>query len=190
MEPVFMELGQSSAIAAATAIDRHIPIQEVDAAGIRKVLRDNPLADGSTPEILVDNDDSTRVTVEGEWVRERRDSYGFSRFTDEHKDQAFRQVRFRFPVAAPGSYTLYIYVPKVQHASSTTAVKVSTGGMVKEAGIPTGKLQVEGQTSGEWVEAGNYQLTGGKDNYVAISNKGADGVVVADAILLIKNPGH
>lgn len=190
MEPVFMELGQSSAIAAATAIDRHIPIQEVDAAGIRKVLQDDPLADGSTPEILVDNDDTARVTVEGEWVRERRDSYGFSRFTDEHKDQAFRQVRFKFPVAASGLYTLYIYVPKVQHASSTTMVTVSTGGTVKEAGIPTGKLQVEGQTSGEWMEAGDYQLTAGKNNYVAISNKSADGVVVADAILLIKKTRH
>src|SRR6185503_1050841 len=39
MEPVFMELGQSSAIAAATAIDHHIPIQEVDAATIRDTLR-------------------------------------------------------------------------------------------------------------------------------------------------------
>jgi hypothetical protein len=189
MEPVFMELGQSSAIAAAMAIDRQIPVQEVDAAGIRDITRNDPLADGSTPEIIVDNDDTAHVTVEGEWVRERRDSYGYSRLTDEHKDQAFRQVRFSTPVTVSGTYTLYIYVPKVQHASSTTTVTVSAGGVVKEAGIPTGKLRVEGQTSGEWVKCGAYQLLPEKDNYVTISNKGADGVVVADAVLLTKNPG-
>lgn len=185
MEPVFMELGQSSAIAAATAIDRHIPIQEVDAATIRDTLRNDPLADGSTPEILVDNDDSTGVTVEGEWIREKHDSYGFSRLTDMHKDQSFRQVRFNIPVTASGTYTLYLYVPRIQNASSTTNVTVSAGGKVTETGIPTGRLRVEGQTSGEWMECGQYLLEAGKDNYVAISNKGADGVIVADAVLLI-----
>ena len=190
MEPVFMELGQSSAIAAALAIDHHIPVQEVDAAAIRDTLRNDPLADGSTPEILLDNDDTTGVTVEGEWIREKHDSYGFSRLTDEHKDHSFRQVRFNIPVTASGTYTLYIYVPKVQNASQNTTIIVSTNGKIAETGIPTGKLQVDGQTSGEWMECGKYPLEAGKDNYVAISNKGADGVIVADAVLFIKNPSR
>jgi len=190
MEPVFMELGQSSAIAAALAIDHHIPVQEVDAAAIRDTLRNDPLADGSTPEILLDNDDTRGVTVEGEWIREKHDSYGFSRLTDEHKDHSFRQVRFNIPVTASGTYTLYIYVPKVQNASQNTTIIVSTNGKITETGIPTGKLQVEGQTSGEWMECGKYPLEAGKDNYVAISNKGADGVIVADAVLFIKNPSR
>ena len=190
MEPVFMELGQSSAIAATMAIDHHSSIQEVDAAHIRENLRNDPLADGSTPEIIVDNDDTAQVTMEGDWTREKRDCYGFSRLTDEHKDQAFRQVRFNTPITASGTYTLYIYVPKVQHPSSTTAIAVSDGGKITAASIPTGKLQVEGQTSGEWVKCGQYQLEKGKDNYVEISNKGADGAVIADAVLLIKTPGR
>jgi len=190
MEPVFMELGQSSAIAATMAIDHHSSIQEVDAAHIRENLRNDPLADGSTPEIIVDNDDTAQVTMEGDWTREKRDCYGFSRLTDEHKDQAFRQVRFNTPITASGTYTLYIYVAKVQHPSSTTAIAVSDGGKITAASIPTGKLQVEGQTSGEWVKCGQYQLEKGKDNYVEISNKGADGAVIADAVLLIKTPGR
>jgi hypothetical protein len=192
MEPVFMELGQSSAIAAIMAIDRHIPVQEVNAAAIRDTLRNNPLADGSTPEIIIDNDDTVHVVAEGEWTREAHDSYGFSRLADLHKDQAARQVRFIATVNSPGLYSLYIYVPKVRHASSITTVTVSAGqgGTVKETSIPTGKLQVEGQTSGEWVPCGEYSLVKGSDNYVSISNKGADGVVIADAVLLIKNPGR
>jgi len=128
--------------------------------------------------------------MEGDWTREKRDCYGFSRLTDEHKDQAFRQVRFNTPITVSGTYTLYIYVPKVQHPSSTTAIAVSDGGKITAASIPTGKLQVEGQTSGEWVKCGQYQLEKGKDNYVEISNKGADGAVIADAVLLIKTPGR
>ena len=190
MEPVFMELGQSSAIAATMAIDRHIPVQEVDAAGIRAVLGNNPLANGSTPQIIVDNDDSAHVLVEGEWTREKHDSYGFSRLADEHKDAVLRQVRFKPGIKVSGEYALYIYVPKVQHASSATTVTVAGGGMVKEVSIPTGRLQVEGQTSGEWVPCGKFSFVAGKDNYVSISNKGADGTVIADAILLIKNPGQ
>ena len=200
MEPVFMELGQSAAIAAATAIDRHIPVQEVDAAAIRDTLRNDPLADGSTPEILVDNDDTTGVTVEGEWTLDRQDSYGFSRLTcgltpgltddQKHKDQSFRQVRFNIPVTTSGTYTLYIYVPKIQNASRITTIAISAGGKITEAEIPTGKLRVEGQTSGEWVECGKYPLERGMDNYVTISNKGADGAIVADAVLLTKNPSR
>jgi hypothetical protein len=49
---------------------------------------------------------------------------------------------------------------------------------------------VEGQTSGEWVPCGKFAFVAGEDNYVSISNKGADGTVIADAILLIKNPGR
>ena len=188
MEPVFMELGQSSAIAAATAIDRHLPVQEVDASGIRELLLKDPLADGSTPEIIVDNDDSTLVAVEGAWNKEKRDSYGFSRLVDEHKDQSSKQVRFTIPVKTTGVYGLYIYVPKVANASSSTAIAITSGEHVTEFAAPTGGLRVEGQTSGEWMPCGKYSLAAGKKNEVTISNKGADGVIVADAILLVYVP--
>ena len=38
MEPVFMVLGQSAAIAAAQAIDNDVAVQDVDYAELRKVL--------------------------------------------------------------------------------------------------------------------------------------------------------
>jgi len=182
MEPVFMELGQSCAIAAAMAIDRRVPVQEVDASAIRNELVRDPLADGSTPEILVDNDDSASVRVEGEWVREKHDSYGFSRLV---AGSSSGEVKFGFSVADAGMYALYVYVPKIQGASAVTGVSVVTGGKRVDAAVPTGKLQVEGQTSGEWVECGKYKLEKG-EGYVGISNKGADGKVVADAVLLVR----
>lgn len=182
MEPVFMELGQSAAIAAGLAIDRHIPIQEVDATRIRQQLQDNPLADGSTPEMLVDNDDTAHVIIKGDWTRQQQDSYGFSRLADTSADGRPRSVRFIPEVIQPGDYSLYIYMPKIKKESRFTTVIVNGG---KELRVRTGGLEVSGQTTGQWVDAGTVTLKKGKGNYLEISNKGADGTIIADAILLV-----
>lgn len=181
MEPVFMELGQSASIAAGLAIDRGLSIQDVDAAGIRQILKTDPLADGSTPEILVDNDDTVHVVVKGRWIQQRQDAYGFSRLVDTAISSP-ATVRFLPEVIKTGEYSLYIYVPRIKNETSFTAVTISGK---KELRVKTGGLSIEGQTSGQWVEAGKVSLEKGMDNYIEISNKGADGVVVADAVLLV-----
>ena len=56
MEPVFMVLAQSSAVAASMAIDGKTSVQAIDVKKLQAELKTNPLADGSTAEILVDND--------------------------------------------------------------------------------------------------------------------------------------
>lgn len=68
MEPVFMVLAQSAAVAACLSIDNGIDVQDVDIARLQEVLRTDPLSDGSVPEILVDNDDKS--CVEPEWSLE------------------------------------------------------------------------------------------------------------------------
>ena len=45
MEPVFMVLGQSAAVAAVLAVNRHLAVQQVPVPDIQKVLRENPLAE-------------------------------------------------------------------------------------------------------------------------------------------------
>src|SRR5690606_33658356 len=55
MEPVFMVLGQAAAVAASMAIDNATSVQEIDVAALQSELRENPLADGSVPELLVDD---------------------------------------------------------------------------------------------------------------------------------------
>ena len=45
MEPVFMVLGQSAAVAAVLAVSRHLAVQQVPVPDIQKVLRENPLAE-------------------------------------------------------------------------------------------------------------------------------------------------
>lgn len=190
MEPVFMELGQSSAIAALLALKRNSSVQQVNAEEIRQVLLNNPLADNSTPEILVDNDDTADIRVKGNWMTEKHECYGFSKLIDDHAAGQFRSVRFTPSVKRSGNYSLYIYVPKTKDASSVTPVTVHGNHMTKTVRVRTGSLEVQGQTSGEWVPAGKYAFRKGRENYVEISNRNADGIIIADAILLVPDfPG-
>lgn len=54
MEPVFMVLGQSAAIASSLAIDGNTSVQEIDIPKLLRILKDDPYLDGSIPENIVD----------------------------------------------------------------------------------------------------------------------------------------
>jgi hypothetical protein len=60
---------------------------------------------------------------------------------------------------------------------------VTIGG--KELRVKTGGISIEGQTTGQWVEAGKVAMQKGGGNSIVISNTGADGAVEADAVLLV-----
>jgi hypothetical protein len=55
----------------------------------------------------------------------------------------------------------------------------------KKIVIKPNEIKVEGQTSGEWVSLGTFNLPKGKKSYVGISNQNTDGIVVADAVLFV-----
>ncbi|GAA4104178.1 FAD-dependent oxidoreductase [Mucilaginibacter panaciglaebae] len=184
MEPVFMVLAQSAAVAACQAIDKKVDVQQIDVRQLQSTLIDNPLVDGSTPEILVDNDDTENVVKTGQWKRETVGGYGPSFFTDTAKSTA-AEIKFIPQIKKTGNYHIYVYCPKVGHSTSTTQVEISDGRNVVNKTIDKNQVQVVGQTSGEWVSMGSQQFNVGKNAYVAISNKNANGVVVADAVLLV-----
>lgn len=69
MEPVFMVLGQSAAVASALAIDDNTDVQTIDVTKLRKILKENPYLDGSTPEILVDDSDTTKIERPGQLAK-------------------------------------------------------------------------------------------------------------------------
>jgi ribulose 1,5-bisphosphate synthetase/thiazole synthase len=76
MEPVFMVLAQSAAVAASQAIDKKTSVQQIDVKQLQADLKSNPLVDHSTAEILVDNDDAEHITKTGSWRRETIGGYG------------------------------------------------------------------------------------------------------------------
>ena len=186
MEPIFMVLAQSSAVAASLSIDNKNSVQDVNIKQLQHLLRTNPLADGSAPDILVDNEDTSNIVIKGSWILEKRGGYGPTFLADTSKSQTARSVRFIPEINKEANYEIYTYYPKLQNGAEQTVITVYNGKVRAERIIKKSQIQVIGQTSGEWVSLGKYKLTKGKKAYVEISNKDADGAIVADAVLFVE----
>ncbi|QIP14929.1 FAD-dependent oxidoreductase [Spirosoma aureum] len=187
MEPVFMVLGQSTALAAAMAIDAKTSVQKVNIAKLQQELKANPLADGSTPEILVDNDSQKMTTITGPWRVENKSKggYGPSYLIYEGQGEEKATVRFTPDIVKAGKYRVYAYFPRLAKSASELGITVSDGKSSKSIPIKTADIVVVGQTSGEWVALGDYELPKGQASSVEIAAKQVDGPVVADAVLFV-----
>jgi hypothetical protein len=182
MEPVFMTLAQSAAVAACIALDTRQTVQHLDVKKLQSILKRNPLLDGTTPDVLVDNDDSTHVTIIGNWKRITTGGYGPSFFVTEPSDVE-NKIIFRPEIKISGNYMVYAYVPKIASAATQMQFAMLSGKTSKNAFINKSDVQVEGQTSGEWILFGKFQLQQGTKTNVILTNKNANGAIAADAIL-------
>jgi hypothetical protein len=183
MEPVFMVLAQSAAVAASQAIDKKQGVQQIDIKQLQAELKNNPLVDHSIPEILVDNDDADGVVKTGQWKRETIGGYGPSFLADTSKAAA--DIKFIPEIKTAGKYHVYIYIPKVSKGANITQIQIFDGQNTITKAINKKDIQVVGQTSGEWVSLGVNQFPIGKKAHIQVTNTGSDGVIVADAVLLV-----
>jgi hypothetical protein len=187
MEPVFMMLGQSAAVAACEAIDGKIPVQKINVKKLQSLLKTNPLADNSTPEILVDNDDAGAVNFSGNWKKEVnfKGCYGPSTYVNNAPTNAEDFVRFTPGIKKTGNYNIYAYVTKFPGSSSHISLLIDNGKQEKNVAINMDDVVVKGQTEGEWVSLGKYHLSVENKGHVTITCKNANGIVSADALLFI-----
>jgi ribulose 1,5-bisphosphate synthetase/thiazole synthase len=187
MEPVFMVMGQSAATAASLAIDKNTSVQNVDVKQIQKILKSNPLADESPADILIDNEDTKNIIVNGEWTKnnDSKNSYASSWLQIEKNKTGTGIVKFIPVIPAERKYKVYTYVPKISGASSTVSINVFNGIKTNEVVLDLKTIEVAGQTSGEWALVGSYVFKKGNKNFVSITNKKADGNIIADAVLLV-----
>jgi hypothetical protein len=184
MEPVFMVLGQSASVAAAISIDSKKSVQQVDVKKVQQLLKENPLLDGSGPQILVDNDDKG-VVVSGNWKKEKAGSYGPSRLSLNASDTSTGFVQFVPSITKSGKYSVYTYYTKTDKISPWSAIQVYDGQKLNEVKIENSSVAITGQTSGQWVLLGAFELNKDQKPYVKIVSKGSEGIVNADAILWI-----
>ncbi|MDR2145780.1 MAG: FAD-dependent oxidoreductase [Tannerella sp.] len=189
MEPVFMVLAQSAATAACMAIDAKTTVQDIDVQELQNYLKNNPLANNSTPEILIDNDDTQAVTLDGEWqtLKDTHSSYGAAAdfLTDNSKGNPGKSVKYTPDIQKEGFYEIYVYYPLQSNGSTLTSINIYNGKETIVKTIDQKDVIVQGQTAGEWVYLGEYGLPEGKNGYVEITNRNADGAVTADAVLFI-----
>jgi hypothetical protein len=185
MEPVFMVLAQSAAVGAVMAIDSKVPVQKINVAQLQAKLKADPLVNGATPEILVDNEDTGHVTVKGAWSTVKKGGYGPSFLSTKEDDTNIGTVTFTPDIPVSKAYNIYVYFPKVAKLAPEMKLAVTYGKEVKNITVKEKDIVVEGQTSGEWYNLGKFNLPKGSGSQVSISSDGEKGAVVADAILFV-----
>ena len=188
MEPVFMVLGQVAAVAVAEAMaNGYCDVQQVDSRRICAAIDADPYLDGSQPDILVDDADAG-VEAEAGWTRvSRSGGYGLS-YLEIPADAERCSVRYTVEsMPSSGDYAVYAYQNADKRLAMQTAVRVFTGDECHDVIIDRSRMDVLGQTSGEWVPLGTYRFEKGMPGAVEFDNSLAEGAVTrADAVLFVK----
>lgn len=183
MEPVFMVLAQAAAVAAVTAINENKPVQEIDSKQTVALISANPLMDGSIPEIIIDDCDSTAVTLSGNWkaAEDSRRAYGPDYQLSETADAT---AIYNPEIKTPGKYDIYLYVPRIANQSPKSKINVFDGENTHTLIVSPSTDDAVGQTYGEWQFIGNYDLT--TNATLTISALAPN--TVADAVLFLPQP--
>ncbi len=191
MEPVFMVLGQSSATAACIAIDEKIDAQKVDYEKLKKRLVADkqvlefaapPSVGGVDPKklagVVVDDGDAELKGFEiassaiGPFV-------GTGYRHDGNKDQGKHSAKFVPDLPAAGKYEVRVaYSANANRATNVKASVTYSGGTAEKTIDQKKKPPIDGL----WVSLGTFEFAKGKTGSVIISNDGADGFVILDAV--------
>jgi hypothetical protein len=191
MEPVFMVLGQSSATAAAQAIDTGVSVQQVDYTKLReRLLRDQQVLDYAGPkrEPAIDPRKLPGIVLDDP-AAERKGFDHVSRVStpfvgdgyrhDGGEDRGKQWARYTPDLPAAGKYEVRLsYTPNgnratnvpvtIVHADGKTTVKVN-----QRTAPPVDRA---------FISLGKFRFAQGKAGYVEIGNKDVDGYVVIDAV--------
>ena len=186
MEPVFMVLGQSAAVAASLAMEHDkCDVQKVDSKEINAVIEKDPYMEGSVPDILID-DSNDMVNADEGWVAKGRGGYGLS-FYELPLTSETKAVRFAVEsIPSSGTWAVYSYQSRNKKLTSVTSFEIISGDQSYKVKFNRDDLNVLGQTSGDWALLGKYEFKEGQPVKVIVSNQGADAPMRADAVLFVK----
>ncbi|KAA6341843.1 hypothetical protein EZS27_010387 [termite gut metagenome] len=186
MEPVFMVLGQSAAVAASMAIDTRKDVQQIDLKKLQQQLKDRPLVDNSLFEILVENDDNEHVEITGDWETFGWPCYGRNML----RSKGNGSVKYIPEIPRNGQYDVYLYLSPSDGLASDISVTVFDGKNTMAHIVKPFEIIVQGQTSGEWVSLGKYHLPKGKKGNITVHTNNAVGIVPADAVILVPSKNN
>jgi hypothetical protein len=184
MEPVFMVMAQSAAVAACIAIDKNLEIQDVNIDEIKAILKTNPKADFRKPDIISQVADNSGIEIEGHWKSVELKGYG--KYHLESENKSGNSIKFSFDsIASSGKYKAYYYYPKSEKDVNVLSLELYNGKEIKPLRMNLGDVEILGQTSSTWVEIGEFDFTFSSKPYFKIVTNGNKGKVAANAILLV-----
>ena len=198
MEPVFMVLGQSAATAASHAIDEKAMVQRIDSTklgerlladkqvlkwtGPKPAPRGEEIKPESLPGIVVDDEKAKRIGFES--VGTTVSPYvGVHYRHDSDTEKGNQSIRFITRFEKPGLYEVRVAYGANANRATNVPVTISHAG-----GETIVKLNQRKQPSIDrlFESVGTYEFAAEKDYTVEITNKDADGFVIADAVQWIE----
>jgi hypothetical protein len=194
MEPVFMILGESSATAAALAIDGNLAVQDVPYAKLREALLkqgqileyksagaalEKGAVDPTKLAGVVVDDDDAKVT--GEWQASHAGKAWVGagyRHDGNAKDGKF-SAYFETILPKAGKYEVRIaYSPNGNRATNVPVVVRFAGG---EKTVKVNQQKAP-PIDGLFISLGTFEFSAKEPAVVIVSNKEADGYVIIDAV--------
>jgi hypothetical protein len=191
MEPVFMVLGQSSASAAALAIDAKIDVQAVSYEKLReRLLQDKQVLVWTGPrrEGFIDAKTLAGIVLD-DALAERQGFDHASSATPPFVNDGYRHdgnenrgrqwARYRPNLPKDGKYEVRMSYPA--HPNRATNVPVT---IVHADGKTTRKVNEKkpAPLDRAFLSLGTFRFAKGDAGYVEISNQDADGYVIIDAV--------
>jgi hypothetical protein len=184
MEPVFMILGQSSAMAAVMAIDGDTDVQSVDYTALRKRLLDagqileppRAAAAAKLEGIVIDD---AQAVKSGQWIASRA-SAGFlgpGYLHDGNTHDGNSTATFTVPVPAPGAYRVRVLYPTNANRATNTPVTI-------ESDDAPATIRIDQRQDARWL--GPFHAS--KALTITIANRDTNGFVVIDGVQAVSVP--
>lgn len=185
MEPVFMVLGQSAAVAAHLAIKNHCNVQDVNVNELKDILNTNPYLNNLPPDIIVDNS-SDKVVFYGHWestsrwMRQYLTDFCVASPDGRRKKRAI----FQCNVTYPGKYAGYYFVPGSRNVSEEGTLAPAMPVKIKKPQFDTILILNLTSANNDWLFLGEYDFPSpGTISFEVIADT-LSYKALADAILL------
>jgi len=191
MEPVFMALGQAAATAAALALEAGCTVQAVDYAALRARLE----ADGQVlargleaaamEGIVVDD---TEAALTADWVRSISESpFVGSWYLHDADARGGKEVRYEALLPSPGKYEVRLFYTAHPNRATNALVRITYafGSVERRA-----NQRLAPPLGGAAVSLGVLYFSARHPAVVTLSDDGADGYVVADAVQFLAVSGE
>jgi hypothetical protein len=190
MEPVFMVLAQTSALAASMAIDQKIPVQMVSVPEIQKILQENPLVDGSFPEVLIDDNlHPDKIEYKGTWKIGEGNISRYGKTVMLAENQPGNSVKFSNAFDKAGKFSAYYYFPRFWGKENIDSVefKIFDGKLTHSIKANPNEASFHSNDNkGRWIPLGKYTIRAKANTWIEMKGLGSQSAhLAADAVIWV-----
>ena len=180
VDVINMQLGQSAAIKAVESILRDISVAKISSEEVERYYKYNPWMDGSRPELIVDDAEAANMEIIGHWnkIKNQPGTFGGTYLQTNPLDDLGSRIRFTSKTPLKGDYQLYYYIPAVRGGTTVINLEVYVAKVRHVASV-----HIAPDTTETWVPVGTYHFEDNTTGDVLVSQRGANGLLVADAVL-------